>query len=136
MWYDKVKKGKRSRLHFYGSTISVSNYVLFKDVSSCQDIGICIGGSKVPVLSFPDPGYCDEKNNRCPRVWIGSSPGHHPRSNVNRAYFAVDLQGMGQEVRPGIMRGDYQRPALMIFVNHNTHYDCIEHTEEKNFYYL
>ena len=89
---------------FLSRTISYHNYIVHKDVTTCQHIGICLEGSKVFALSYPDPG---------------STPG----SNV--VFSAYDFQGMGTLRRPGHDQYDFQRPALYKLDSYNKHYSSI-----------
>ena len=111
------------------STISYHNYIVHKDVTTCQHIGICLQGSKVFALSYPDPGYCDERTT-CPRLYMGSTPG----SNV--VFSAYDFQGMGTLRRPGHDQYDFQRPALYVFYNYSKYYNFIFYAEDFNIFYF
>lgn len=108
MWYDKMKKVKRSRIRFYDSTISYQQGVFVKMSKSCNHIYDC-QGSLNPFLYFP-------ALTRLPYdlYWTSSIGSHslslrHPLfvgrsgyfSNFHPSYF---VQDSSQEL--------LQRPAL------------------------
>jgi hypothetical protein len=112
MWYDKMKKVKRSRFRFYDSTISVADFTIVKPAWSLK-------GSSVSSLNWIPMGYGDGES-----FWLSSIT---VLSDFQRRAAFVGYNGAIDESWTSEYRQDlgiaFQRPALYIFDNYNRDYN-------------